>query len=78
MFKDASVKAWIANGAPAEKLVMGVVSYGRTWTLSSTDCINLGCPTSGPGIIGSLTGESGLLGYNEVNRHDKNICIIKS
>ncbi|MEQ9098650.1 MAG: glycoside hydrolase family 18 protein [Imperialibacter sp.] len=37
---DKAVKTYIEQGVPAEKLVLGVPFYGRSWTMKSTD--NLG------------------------------------
>lgn len=33
---DACVKFWLRNGASAQKLVLGLASYGRTFTLASS------------------------------------------
>ncbi|CAL4094059.1 unnamed protein product [Meganyctiphanes norvegica] len=61
-----AVNRWIQLGAPAEKLVLGLASYGRTFTLLSSSKAGLGAPTTGPGSRGPLTRESGFLGYNEI------------
>ncbi|MEQ8813031.1 MAG: glycosyl hydrolase family 18 protein, partial [Imperialibacter sp.] len=37
---DKAVKTYIEQGVPAEKLVLGVPFYGRSWTMKSSD--NLG------------------------------------
>lgn len=63
---DACIKAWIERGADPEKLILGVGSYARTFTLASVANVSLGAPTSGPGVGGPLTNEGGMLGYNEI------------
>lgn len=52
-------------GAPAEKLVMGIPTFGKTFTLASSET-GVGAPTSGPGIAGRFTKEEGTLAYYEV------------
>ncbi|GLH06128.1 Probable chitinase 2 [Gryllus bimaculatus] len=63
---DASIQHWLQNGAVAEKLVLGVGTYGHSFTLSDSSNTAIGAPVSGPGIAGPYTQESGSLGYNEV------------
>ncbi|XP_018571343.1 chitinase-like protein Idgf4 [Anoplophora glabripennis] len=66
---DSWVKYWTSNGAPANKLVLGIPTYGRTWKLdsdtSSVDSIPL-TDLEGPGDPGPLTKEAGLLSYPEI------------
>ena len=31
-----AVDLWLAGGAPASKLILGMAAYGHTWTLAST------------------------------------------
>ncbi|KAF4532929.1 hypothetical protein B566_EDAN015641 [Ephemera danica] len=64
--KDATVKYWLQQGAPASKLVLGIPLYGRTWTLKSATSMSLGAGAIGPGAKGPYTQESGFLGYNEI------------
>lgn len=52
-------------GAPADKLVMGIPTYGRSFTLASSKT-GVGAPISGPGIPGQFTKEAGILAYYEV------------
>ena len=47
------------------KLVMGLASYARTYTLKRDDCIDLGCSFDGPGKAG-CEGTDGFLPYFEV------------
>lgn len=52
-------------GVPAEKLLMGIPTFGRSFTLASAD-IGVGAPSSGPGLPGPFTKEEGTLAYYEV------------
>lgn len=61
-------------GAPAEKLILGVGVYGRTFTLK-TDENKLGAPASAAGSPGPYTREGGMLGYNEVRTGKLNLVI---
>lgn len=63
---DASIKYWLEQGAPAEKLILGVPFYGRAFTLQNKDQHGIGAPTTGPGVAGPFTREKGMLGYNEI------------
>ncbi|CAJ1084726.1 acidic mammalian chitinase-like [Xyrichtys novacula] len=56
---DSALKYWQEEGAPAEKLNLGVAAYGRAFSLSS-NAANVGAPASGPGDQGCYTGEEGL------------------
>lgn len=60
------MKAWIANGAQPEKLVLGIGVYGRSFTLANPADNGIGAPSSAPGHQGPYTLEDGMLGYNEV------------
>ncbi|XP_076284259.1 chitinase-3-like protein 1 [Lasioglossum baleicum] len=63
---DASVRYWLSNGAPADKLIVGIPSYGRTFTLANPSNNGVGAPATGPGNAGPYTREAGMLGYNEI------------
>jgi chitinase len=47
------------------KLVLGLGSYARTYTLSDSSCRDLGCPFSEPGMAG-CEGTAGFLPYFEI------------
>lgn len=64
--QDACVRYWLKSGCPPEKLIVGVPSYGRTFTLANTNQYDLGAPARGPGTAGPYTREAGMLGYNEI------------
>ena len=61
---------WVKQGAPAEKLVIGVPLYGRTFTLKDKLKIDVGSPAPEGGQPGKYTRESGYMSYYEVNLHN--------
>lgn len=63
--QDYAVGYMLRKGAPADKLVMGIPVYGRSFTLSSSET-GVGAPISGPGLPGRFTKEGGFLAYYEV------------
>lgn len=65
-FQHQSVEYWLEQGAPAEKLVVGIPAYGRSFTLASSSKNGIGSKTIGPGKAGPYTREGGMLGYNEI------------
>lgn len=60
-----AVQHWLNSGCPREKLVVGIPTYGRTWTLNSSST-SVGAPAQGGGTPGDLTGEAGFLAYAEI------------
>nr|SAY40524.1 Chitinase 3 [Macrobrachium rosenbergii] len=63
---DFAVNYWLEKGAPANKLVLGIPLYGRTWRLDSTSETGFYAPASQAGIAGPFTRQNGFLGYNEI------------
>ncbi|KAH8372865.1 hypothetical protein KR009_007002 [Drosophila setifemur] len=63
---DAIVKYWLQSGAPAEKLVLGVPFYGRSFTLAIDEGHEPGSPHIGKGNAGKYSREPGVMGYNEL------------
>lgn len=68
--QDYAVGYVLRLGAPAGKLVMGIPTYGRTFTLASSET-GVGAPISGPGTAGRFTKEEGILAYYEVRLGEK-------
>lgn len=62
---DYAVSYMLRLGAPANKLVMGIPTFGRSFTLASSKT-DVGAPVSGPGIPGRFTKEKGILAYYEI------------
>lgn len=52
-------------GVPAQKLLMGIPTFGRSFTLASSES-GVGAPSAGPGSAGPFTKEKGILAYYEV------------
>lgn len=63
---DHAANLWVRLGAPKEKLVIGMPTYGRTFTLSNSKKYGVNSPASGGGKEGTYTKESGFLAYYEV------------
>lgn len=62
---QTAVTTYLKAGVPAEKISLGLGTYGRTWTLGSSDA-GLGASASGPGPAGPCTLEPGTLAYYEI------------
>jgi GH18 family chitinase len=54
------------QGAPKEKLMIGMPTYGRSFTLVDPTKFDIGAPASGGGAPGKYTGEAGFMSYYEV------------
>lgn len=54
------------EGADRDKLVIGIPTYGRSYTLFNEDATDIGAPADGPGDQGDATREKGYLAYYEV------------
>lgn len=61
------MKYWKDQGAPAEKLMVGFATYGRTFRTASA-AHGVGAPASGPASAGPYTREAGFWSYYEVSR----------
>ncbi|XP_067863873.1 acidic mammalian chitinase-like [Heptranchias perlo] len=62
---DFVVKYWRSKGAPSNKLLVGIATYGRTFRLSSSNS-SVGAPAVGPGPAGQYTGTDGFWAYYEI------------
>ena len=68
-----TIDYWIEKGADPDKLVVGLASYGRTWTLSDSCETKLGAGTESiGGQPGAYTKERGLLAYYEICNREWN------
>ncbi|OWF47793.1 chitinase 3 [Mizuhopecten yessoensis] len=64
--QDYAIRHWLDNGASPRKLVLGLATYGRTFTLTNTNQYRVGDPATGPGLPGQYTNKLGLLAYYEI------------
>nr|XP_020019167.1 chitinase-3-like protein 1 isoform X1 [Castor canadensis] len=62
---DYAVGYMLRLGAPASKLVMGIPTFGKSYTLASSET-GVGAPVLGPGLPGRFTKEEGTLAYYEI------------
>ncbi|XP_068599055.1 acidic mammalian chitinase-like [Brachionichthys hirsutus] len=62
---NSTIAHWKALGAPAEKLLLGFPTYGRTYRLSS-GFSDLGAPANGPADAGAYTRTAGFWAYYEI------------
>lgn len=65
---------WVSQGAPSDKLVIGMPAYGHCFTLSNPAAASgIGDPTSGGCPAGTYTASAGFLAYYEVCYNRKNL-----
>ncbi|XP_025091740.1 acidic mammalian chitinase-like [Pomacea canaliculata] len=66
--QNTSVTDWIAAGIPADKLVMGLATYGRTYKMASRDLSRPGdsFSTGQGGDAGAFSGTPGFLAFYEI------------
>ncbi|XP_075052136.1 acidic mammalian chitinase-like [Mixophyes fleayi] len=57
---------WRDNGTPADKLIVGFPTYGRTFRNPNPNNCNVGTPMSGAGSAGQYTREAGFWAYYEI------------
>lgn len=68
VWQDYTIKHYLKAGADRDKLVLGIPTYGRSYTLFNPDSTDIGAPADGPGEQGDATREKGYLAYYEVSR----------
>ena len=71
--QDYSVREWKKQGAPAQKIMVGMPMYGRSFSLQNTSMFDIGAGVMGGGIAGRYTKEEGFMAYYEVRRRC-NLC----
>ncbi|XP_033481669.1 chitinase, acidic.1 [Epinephelus lanceolatus] len=62
---NSSISDWLALEAPAEKLLLGFPTYGRTYRLTSS-ASGLGAPANGPADAGPYTRTAGFWAFYEI------------
>ena len=50
-----AVNYWISQGCPASKIILGLATYGRSFTLANSNNNGLSAPTSGAGTAGQVS-----------------------
>jgi len=68
LLQDWAANYWVQLGAPKDKLVIGLATYGRCFTLADPAQNGLGAPVVGPCKNGTYTREAGFLSYYEVKK----------
>eukprot|EP00095_Tigriopus_kingsejongensis_P006279 snap_masked-scaffold1533_size36968-processed-gene-0.3 protein:Tk06279 transcript:snap_masked-scaffold1533_size36968-processed-gene-0.3-mRNA-1 annotation:"chitinase" len=63
---DFAAKEWARQGAPLEKIIIGMPVYGRTFTLADPTKFDIGAEVVKGGEAGRYTGEEGFLSYYEI------------
>uniref|UniRef100_A0A5S6QI64 Chitin-binding type-2 domain-containing protein n=1 Tax=Trichuris muris TaxID=70415 RepID=A0A5S6QI64_TRIMR len=63
---QASSKYWNDKGMPKEKIIIGLATYGRGWTLKDAAKTAVGAPASGPSTTTEYLREAGVISYYEV------------
>ena len=61
-----AAQMWVKLGTPKEKLVIGMPTYGRSFTLSDSSQYTVNSPARDGGKAGPYTREAGFLAYYEV------------
>ncbi|XP_063538161.1 acidic mammalian chitinase-like [Cydia strobilella] len=69
---NTSVHVWINNGASPSKLVLGMGSYGKTFTLTSLNDTSTGAPFTAAGAAGPYVAEAGVYSYYEICEDQQN------
>merc|ERR1719374_475918 len=69
---DWAVNYFMEKGLPANKLVMGLGTYGRGFTLVDKSKTGMGAPAKGACAAGRYTREKGFISYYEICQHLKN------
>ena len=68
--KDANIEFvidyWLSKGAPNEKLILGLATYGRSFRLGKSNKNSPGDLSVGAGKAGQFSGEEGFFTYYEV------------
>ena len=75
--QNYSMTYWHSKGAVKKKLIMGMPTYGRSFTLSSSAEHGLGAPSRGPGTPGRITKAEGVLSYYEVTYVINNSVVVE-
>lgn len=64
--QDWAANYWVKLGVPRHKLIIGMATYGRGFTLANKDQSYIGASIKGKSSAGIYTREPGFLAYYEV------------
>ena len=66
-FQDWAARFWHVQGMPKQKIVIGIPTYGRGWTLDNpVDDWHVGAKATGPSKPSTYVKEAGVAAYYEV------------
>ena len=66
LVQNWSIDYWLNMGVPKDKLVVGLATYGMSFTLVDPRQHGVHAPARGGGRMGQYTKETGILAYYEV------------
>lgn len=69
LFQNSSLHLYISKGIPSRKLILGLPSFARSFTLVDPNDHGIGAAVKGPGVKGEFTLAEGLLSFYEVNNN---------
>ncbi|KAL3277279.1 hypothetical protein HHI36_012629 [Cryptolaemus montrouzieri] len=69
---NSTITHWVLKGADKSKINVGLVTYGRGYTLANAAQNGLYAPTIGDSAAGPYTATPGMMGYNEICQFDQN------
>ncbi|KAF7286452.1 chitinase 7 [Rhynchophorus ferrugineus] len=75
---DYSAREWVKQGAPREKLMIGMPTYGRSFELVNVTQFDIGAPATGGGKPGKYTTEAGFMSFYEICDflHEDNVTLV--
>ncbi|BFZ20890.1 hypothetical protein BsWGS_23929 [Bradybaena similaris] len=73
LYQQWSIDYWLEVGMPKDRLVVGIPTYGMSFTLADPADNGVHAPAAGGGRMGDYTRETGIMAYYEVctNLRDK-------
>ncbi|KAK0097936.1 hypothetical protein PV326_012615 [Microctonus aethiopoides] len=63
---DYTISYLLSHEVTPNKLILGIPTYGRSYTLFNDEATEIGAPADGPGEEGDATREKGYLAYYEI------------
>ncbi|XP_041362147.1 chitotriosidase-1-like [Gigantopelta aegis] len=66
LFQNWSIDYWLQEGMDKDRLVVGIATYGMSFTLANPHQNGVFAPVRGGGRMGKYTSETGILSYYEI------------